>query len=100
MAGPHRVDDRTHRETPVADPAAERDTDALQPGEPTKRGGRVLGAGIVVMALVWVFSLIQIFRLPVQGPLVTTGESAIWTAVAIASAIATFLLGVWKVHRA
>lgn len=74
-------------------------TEAAQPGKPTTRGGRVLAVATVLMAIVWVVSLIQVVRLPVQGPLHTSGEAAIWTALAIASAIATFLLGVWKVHR-
>lgn len=66
---------------------------------PTALGGRVLMIGIVAMAVLWLVSLVQLFRLPAQGPLTTTGEAAIWTALAIASAISTFLLGVWKVHR-
>jgi hypothetical protein len=101
MAGTHslHLPRRSHRRSDVADPAAERDTDAVKPGEPTKRGGRVLVGLAAVMAVVWLVSLIQIFRLPVQGPLYTSGEAAIWTALAIVSAISTFLLGIWKIHR-
>ncbi|MFO6454444.1 MULTISPECIES: hypothetical protein [unclassified Aeromicrobium] len=77
----------------------EREGDAVREGEPTALGGRVMNLGLVLMAVLWVVSLVQLLRLPAQGPLATTGEAAVWTALAIASAISTFLLGVWKVHR-
>lgn len=74
-------------------------TEVANPGGPTRRGGQALALATVLMAALWIVSLIQVVRLPAQGPLQTSGEAAIWTALALASAISTFLLGVWKVHR-
>lgn len=91
---PRRADRARDEVTP-----SEPDAATTHEGGPTKLGGRFLMAGLVFTATLWVVSLVQLIRLPVQGPLYTPGESVIWTALAISSAIATFLLGVWKVHR-
>lgn len=99
MATSHSLHLHRRGDAQKATRAKKREGDAVREGEPTALGGRVMNLGLVVMAALWVVSLVQLIRLPAQGPLTTTGEAAVWTALAIASAISTFLLGVWKVHR-
>lgn len=99
MALSHSLHHNRRGDARKATRTEEREGDAVREGEPTVLGGRVMNIGLVLMAVLWVVSLVQLIRLPAQGPLTTTGEAAVWTALAIASAISTFLLGVWKVHR-
>lgn len=81
--------------------ASGRDTDQWEghEGEPTSRGGKWLTAALVFVAIAWVVAMVQIFRLPVQEVRVGA-ESAIWMAIALSCGIGTFILMVWKVHRA
>lgn len=99
MALSHSLHHNRRGDAQKATRTEEREGDAVREGEPTALGGRVMNIGLVLMAVLWVVSLVQLIRLPAQGALTTTGEAAVWTALAIASAISTFLLGVWKVHR-
>lgn len=99
MALSHSLHHNRRGDAQKATRTDEREGDAVREGEPTVLGGRVMNIGLVLMAVLWVVSLVQLIRLPAQGQLTTTGEAAVWTALAIASAISTFLLGVWKVHR-
>src|SRR5690606_35550981 len=68
--------------------------------EPTALGGRVLNVATVIAAVAWVVAMWQLLRLPVEGVGITTMETALWTALGISAGIGTFLLGVWRVHRA
>ncbi|GAA3530340.1 hypothetical protein AFL01nite_00060 [Aeromicrobium flavum] len=78
----------------------ESDTDVVAPGEPTRLGGRFLVGLMTLAAVVWVVSLVQLVQLPAQqGSTTTEWNMAIWVALALASAISTFILGFWKVHR-
>lgn len=81
--------------------ADKRDTDQWEghEGTPSSSGGKWLTGLLALVAVVWVVSMVQIFRLPVQEVRVTL-ESAVWMALACSSGIATFILMVWKVHRA
>ncbi|WP_286928065.1 MULTISPECIES: hypothetical protein [Aeromicrobium] len=84
----------------VQDRASERNTDAVAPGQPTKRGGQFLRGLMVLTAVVWVFSFVQLVQQPSQeGSTTTSWDLAFWVAMALGSAIATFILGFWKVHR-
>lgn len=69
-------------------------------GEPTILGGRVLNVAIAVALLAWIVALWQLFQLPVGGSGVTEMNTALWTALGIGAGISTFVLGIWKVHRA
>ena len=68
-------------------------------GEPTARGGKFMSALLVVVVIAWIVAMVQILRLPTQEVRVTA-ESAIWMAVACASGVSVFVLGIWKLHRA
>ncbi|MBA4609851.1 hypothetical protein H1W00_15325 [Aeromicrobium sp. Marseille-Q0843] len=55
---------------------------------------------MVLTAVVWVFSFVQLVQQPSQqGSTTTSWDLAFWVAMALGSAIATFILGFWKVHR-
>jgi len=94
--GRRDVDVRRTNET-----ASERGTDQWEghEGEPTSRGGKWLVALMAVVAVVWVVAMVQVLRMPTQEVRVT-GESAIWMAVAASCGISTFILLIWKLHRA
>jgi hypothetical protein len=87
-------------ETDPRDLGTEPDTDAVAPGEPTRLGRRVLVGLTALTAAVWVVSFVQLLQHPAQqGSTTTSWDLAFWVAMALASAIATFILGFWKVHR-
>ena len=67
---------------------------------PSRLGGIVLGIAAVVVLITWATSLIALISLGPARAGAVADVRAIWTAVAIASAISLFLLGVWKVSRA
>ena len=81
--------------------ANQRDTDQWEghEGEPTARGGKWLAAALAIVAVIWVVAMVQVLRLPTQEVEVTA-ESAIWMAIAASCGIGTFILLVWKLHRA
>ncbi|MFS0887099.1 hypothetical protein [Aeromicrobium sp. 179-A 4D2 NHS] len=67
---------------------------------PSRLGGIVLGIAVVVALLAWATALIALISLGPARAGAVSDARALWTAVAIASAISLFLLGVWKVSRA
>lgn len=81
--------------------ANKRDTDQWEghEGEPTPAGGKWLNGLFAVVAIAWVVAMVQILRLPAQEVRVNA-ESAIWMAIACSAGISTFILLIWKVHRA
>lgn len=81
--------------------ADKRETDQWEghEGEPSARGGTFLVVALAVVALAWIVAMVQILRMPTQEVRVTT-ESAIWMGVACSSGIGTFILLIWKLHRA
>lgn len=81
--------------------ANRRETDQWEghEGEPSAAGGKWLAGALAVVAAIWVVAMIQVVRLPEQSVEVTA-ESAIWMAIAASCGIGTFILLVWKLHRA
>lgn len=78
----------------------ERDTGVVAPGQPSKLGGQILLGLMILTAVVWVVAFFQLVQMPAQqGSTTTSWDMAFWVAMALSSAIATFILGFWKVHR-
>lgn len=68
--------------------------------KPSRLGGIALGAGVLVALAAWGTALVVLLNLGPVEPGISTGEIAVWTAVAIASAISLFVMGIWKANRA
>lgn len=79
-----------------------RDTDQWEghEGDPTAAGAKWLNGLLALVAIAWVVAIVQIFRLPGPQEVRVNAESAIWMAVACSAGISTFILLIWKVHRA
>ncbi|GAA3541215.1 hypothetical protein [Aeromicrobium flavum] len=67
---------------------------------PSRLGGVVLGVGTLVALVAWGAALLVLLTLGPSGTGSVAGERAAWTALAIASAISLFLMGIWKASRA
>lgn len=71
----------------------------LEETRPSRLGGIILGLGVVVALVAWGSALIALLNLGPARAGVVDGTIALWTAVAIASAISLFLMGIWKANR-
>ncbi len=67
---------------------------------PSKLGGIVLAVGVVLALAAWGTALIAILILGPGGPGTESAAKVFWTAVAIASAMVIFSMGIWKITRA
>lgn len=68
--------------------------------KPSRLGGIVLGAGVILVLAAWATSLVVLLNIGPVKPGISSNEIALWTAVAIASAITLFMMGFWKANRA
>jgi len=67
---------------------------------PSRLGGVILGIGMLVAVGCWAASVVALLSLGPARSGAVDGVTAGWTALAIASAISLFLMGIWKAHRA
>lgn len=72
----------------------------LEGTRPSRLGGILLGVGVIFALGAWLTALVALLNLGPVAPGTSTGEIAAWTAVAIASAISLFVMGIWKANRA
>lgn len=72
----------------------------LEGTKPSHTGGVILGIGMCVALVAWAASLIAILNIGPSEAGAVTPRNAVLTAVAIASAISLFLMGIWKAYRA
>lgn len=72
----------------------------LEGTRPSRTGGIILGIGMCVALLAWATALIAILSIGPSEAGAVTPRNALLTAVAIASAISLFLMGIWKAYRA
>jgi hypothetical protein len=81
----------------VGSPQDQAHTDGTKP---SRVGGIILGVGVIVALTAWAASLVALLTLGPSRTGIVNGVNAAWTALAIASAISLFLMGIWKASRA
>jgi len=75
-----------------------RSAEVVASDDPGVLTDRVVAAGFVLGFAAWLTAFVAILNLSESQ--LRSGPAALWTAVAIGSAIGIFLLGIWKAHRA
>ncbi|SKB08976.1 hypothetical protein SAMN06295964_2419 [Aeromicrobium choanae] len=76
------------------------DQSHLEGTKPPRLGGIILGVGFVVALVAWGAALVALLSMGPARAGYVSGPVAAWTALAIASAISLFMMGIWKAHRA